>query len=380
MKKIVIIGANEFQNPLILKAKKMGYETHVFAWKTGAVGEKTADFFYPISITEKDRILDECRKIRPEAVVSIASDLATITVNYIARELGLVCNSERNVQVATNKFEMRKAFQAAGVATPDFCEVGLEDDLCGIKSMQYPVIVKPTDRSGSRGITKVETPEKIEDAVKDAIEYSFEKKAIVEEYLEGNEYSCECISFQGKHYFLTVTKKYTTGAPHFIETGHLEPSDLDAKTLEYVKEQVFRALDALEIQYGASHSEFKVDVAGKVRIIEIGARMGGDCIGSDLVQISTGLDFVKMTIQVAAGMEPDMKQIAEPKVAVIKFIFSQEDMENLCMLQEKYSEKIYKISDIDVKQDKKIVDSSSRYGFYILACDSKEEAMRLTKL
>ena len=74
MKKIVIIGANSFQNPLILKAKEMGYETHVFAWKDGSVGERTADVFYPISIVEKEAILEQCRQIQPDAVASIGSD------------------------------------------------------------------------------------------------------------------------------------------------------------------------------------------------------------------------------------------------------------------------------------------------------------------
>ena len=93
MKKIAIIGANDFQNPLILKAKEMGYETHVFAWREGAPGEETADYFYPISIVEREKILEECRRIRPAAVISIGSDLAMLTVNYVAGELGLVCNS-----------------------------------------------------------------------------------------------------------------------------------------------------------------------------------------------------------------------------------------------------------------------------------------------
>lgn len=229
MKRIVIIGANVFQNRLILKAKEMGYETHVFAWKKGAVGEQTADYFYPISIIEKDRILEECRKIRPEAVVSIASDLAAITVNYIAKELNLICNSEYSIQISTNKYEMRKAFQAAGVETLRFYEIGPGEGLYKIKNMKLPVIVKPTDRSGSRGITKVENAEDLEAAVNASIEYSFEKRAIVEEYIEGNEYSCECISYQERHYFLAVIQKFTTGAPHFIETAHLEPSGLSNK-------------------------------------------------------------------------------------------------------------------------------------------------------
>ena len=81
MKKIVIIGANDFQNQLILKAKEMGYETHVFAWQDGSIGERTADYFYPVSIVEIDQILEICREIKPDAVASIASDLANITAS-----------------------------------------------------------------------------------------------------------------------------------------------------------------------------------------------------------------------------------------------------------------------------------------------------------
>ena len=110
MKKIVIIGANNFQMPLIKKVKKLGYETHVFAWKEGAVGAKYADYFYPISIVEKDEILEKCKEIKPDAVLSVASDLATITVNYLAEKLGLIGNSLECTRISTNKFNMRKAF------------------------------------------------------------------------------------------------------------------------------------------------------------------------------------------------------------------------------------------------------------------------------
>ena len=109
MKKIVIIGANDFQNQLILKAKSLGYETFVFAWEDGAVGKDTADHFYPISIIEKEAILEECRKIKPDGICSIASDLASITVNYVAEHLGLPCNQIKYSAIQTNKYEMRKA-------------------------------------------------------------------------------------------------------------------------------------------------------------------------------------------------------------------------------------------------------------------------------
>lgn len=373
MKKIVIIGANDFQNPLILKAKDNGYETHVFAWKDGSIGEKTADFFYPISIIEKEQILKECKKIKPDAVISIGSDLAMITVNFLAKELGLVGNTLECTTNSTNKYAMRKAFKKAGVKVPEFEEITENESIEKLNYLTFPLIVKPTDRSGSRAITKVLKKEDLKEAIKRAISNSFEKKAIIEEYIDGQEYSLECISYKGQHNFLTITKKYTTGAPHFIETAHIEPAGLNEEQQEKVKKVIFKALDALGIENGASHSEFRIDSKGDVRIIEIGARMGGDCIGSDLVQISTGYDFLQMVLDVSLGKKPNFNKISIPKIAIIKFIFGKKELEELETIKRENPEWIWFVSNIDEIDSHDIIDSSTRYGFYILAVDSKDK-------
>ncbi len=365
MKKLVIIGANDFQNQLILKAKSLGYETHVFAWKAGAIGEKTADYFYPISITEKEQILEECKKIKPDGICSIASDLATLAVNYVSENLGLSCNPDSITKQCTNKYEMRKKMQENGVKVPKYVKVTDDKKTWNIKGMKFPLIVKPTDRSGSRGITKIYKKEELEDAIHYSTKDSFEKSAIIEEFIEGNEYSCECISFKGKHHFLQFTKKYTTGAPNFIETGHMEPSDIDKDKQEEIKKEIFKALDALGIQNSASHTEFKIDDEGNFGIIEIGARMGGDCIGSDLVQLSTGYDFIKMVIDVACGNEPDFTKVCKPKNAHIKFIFNQDDLDDMNEYVKKHKKNIYRISEMETENMGKTVDSSSRVGYYI---------------
>lgn len=373
MKKIAIIGANDFQNPLILKAKSLGYETHVFAWQDGSIGENTADYFYPISIVEKDEILEKCKEIGIDAIATIASDLATLTVNYVAEKLGLPGNSLECTKKSTNKYEMRKAFKEAGVATPGFEIVSSPEDIEKLSDMEYPLIVKPTDRSGSRAITKIYKKEELEEAISKAIENSFEKKAIVEEYIEGNEFSAEGITYKGEHKFLTITRKATTGAPHFIETGHIEPAGLSKDMEEKIYNELTKALTALKITNSATHSEFKITPNGDVRIIEIGARMGGDCIGSDLVQISTGYDFVKMVIDVAIGNKPSFEKVTEPKIAVIRFIFNKEDLENFEKVKSETPELIYFVSKIEDISSHKVVDSSSRFGFYILACENKEK-------
>lgn len=366
MKKIVIIGANDFQNQLILKAKSLGYETHVFAWEEGAVGKYTADYFYPISITEKEIILKKCRELNPDGVCSIASDLASVTVNYVAENLGLTCNQTRYTDIQTNKYKMRKALQSAGISCPKFVLADGSFHRDQITDFRFPIIVKPTDRSGSRCVTKLKTADGIENAVSNACQVSFEKKAIIEEYIEGDEYSMESISFHGEHHYLATTKKFTTGAPHFIETGHRQPSGLADDIIEKAKNIVFSALDALHIENSAGHSEFKVDENGEIHIIEIGARMGGDCIGSDLVYLSTGNDFMKMVIDVACGIAPIFSKSKEQNKAEIHFIFKQEDLDILNDIKQKIPNSIYRISDLEFENMGNTVDSSSRVGYYIL--------------
>lgn len=369
MKKIVIIGANDFQRPLIQKARERGYETHVFAWREGATGAEDADYFYEISITQKKEILEICREIRPDAVCTIGSDLANVTVQYLAEKLGLPGNSRSCIISSTNKFEMRKAFEAAGIPVPYFQVVKEGED---IEPPAYPVIVKPTDRSGSRAITRVEKKEELPAAIQAAVDQSFERRAIVEEYIPGGEYSVETISFGGQHLCLAITKKFTTGEPHYIEVGHLQPAPLSGKMQKQVQELIFAALDALQVRFGAAHSEVRIDEAGTVRIIEIGSRMGGDCIGSDLVPLSTGQDFVGMVLDTALGQPPRMSEVKN-HVSAIRFLMDKRELEHLKRLQRCHPEAIRKVvieGDVDTAR---IVDSGSRPGFYILQTENAKE-------
>ncbi len=362
--KIAIIGASYLQLPLIEKAKEMGYQTHVFAWAAGDVGESAADFFYPISIVEKELILEKCREIGICGICSIGSDLAMVAVNYVAEQLGLTGNSVEATVKSTNKHMMRRAFEAHGDPSPKSILVDETTDLDAL-DLIYPVIIKPTDRSGSRGIYKLPDASGLKDAVCNAMAQGFEKKALVEEFADGQEYSVEYISYQGKHYFLALTHKYTTGAPHFIETGHLEPAPVDKETLERVKAVVSHALDSLELQNGASHTELKIASDGTIRLIEIGGRMGGDCIGSDLVRYSTGYDFVKMVIDIACGNAPDFTKIYEPHPVAVQFIFTQQDMEEYLSMQKDEPERILKVVEMHPENIGSITDSSNRAGCYI---------------
>lgn len=131
----------------------MGLDTHVFSWEEGAVCKNIANHFYPISIIEKEKILEKCKDIGIDAITTIASDVAVITVNYVAENLGLISNPVEFSEITTNKYLMRTALKACGVPCPGFVKL-LPGDYQEKCSLSLPLIVKPTDRSGSRGVSK----------------------------------------------------------------------------------------------------------------------------------------------------------------------------------------------------------------------------------
>ena len=372
MKKLAIIGASYLQAPLIQKAKDMGIETHTFAWAANDVGETLSDHFYPISIVEKEAILEKCREIGIDGICSISSDLAMQAVNYIAAQMHLTGNTLESTLVSTNKHCMRDRFRLCGDPSPASFMVSTAAEAARLP-LSYPVIVKPLDRSGSRGITKLSDPAGLESAILRAQEEGFDKHALVEEFAEGDEYSVEYISWRGRHEFLAMTKKFTTGAPSFIETGHIQPAGVDPATLERVKAVISHALDSLEIEYGASHSEVKIDGSGRIMIIEIGGRMGGDFIGSHLVQLSTGFDFLKGVVDIALGNEPDMTRGPHYAAAAVRYVAGMEDYRALTGMKASGSLNVI-CSDLRNKPDHVVKDSATRCGYLVAGFDSIGDA------
>lgn len=301
MKTIAVIGASYLQLPLVRKAKEMGLHTLCFAWEDGAVCKDEADEFYPISVVEKEQILHICKEKQIDGICTIASDVSAPTVAFVAEKMGLAGNSYEAAVRANNKYLMRNAFMKAGVPCPAYQRITSIEELDGT-SLHFPVIVKPTDRSGSIGIDKVNSLDELLPAVKEALDVSFMHEVLVEDFIEGREISVEFISYQGKHYPLQITDKVTTEAPHFVELEHHQPANLSAEQYKQIYSLTKRALDALGITNGASHSEYKITMDGRIYVMEIGARMGGDFIGSDLVRLSTGYDFLKGVIEVALGV------------------------------------------------------------------------------
>jgi biotin carboxylase len=363
-KKLAIIGASYLQLPLVEKAKQLKLHTLCFAWEKGAICKDICDEFFPISVQNKEKILDVCKMHNIDGVVSIASDVAVPTVNYIASNLNLIGNSLQCSLNSTNKFLMRSKFQENNLPIPRFIRLDNSYNIKDIDSLALPVIVKPVDRSGSLGINVVKSHINLESA----IDASFLNEAIVEQFIEGEEISVETVSENGEHKILAMTDKVTTGFPHFVELQHHQPSKYTFSDLnETLTKIVFRGLDALDIKNGASHSEFIITPQNEVYITEIGSRMGGDFIGSDLVLLSTGYDFLGAVIRISLGEK--IEEFEKLKLYSGIYFYTAKSKEvkkyvndgGQCVIKSSFSEIIAK----------KISKSSDRSGYFIYQAETK---------
>lgn len=368
MKRLAIIGASYLQEPLVKKAKDMGLYTICFAWADGATCADICDKFYDISIVEKERILEICQEEKIDGIATIASDVAAPTVAYIANRMGLVGNDYEAALRANNKYLMRNAFIEAGVPCPLYKMVTSVQEL-EWTNWNYPLIVKPSDRSGSLGVTKVHSESELEQAVDKALSVSFKKQAMVEEFIEGREISVEFISYNGTHYPLQITDKVTTEAPHFVELEHHQPSSLSPEMFDKIYSITKNALNALGITNGASHSEYKITKDGRIAVMEIGGRMGGDFIGSDLVHLSTGYDFLKGVVEVALG-EFEEPQITEHSCSGVYFL-CEETKRLLPIIENWKNNPAFVAGEITDKALRKVEKSADRSGYVIYKSNTK---------
>lgn len=287
------------------------------------------------------------------------------TVAHVAHQLGLIGNSEHSAYISTNKYTMREALAASGANCPRFARVcSLAEALRAASSMHFPLIIKPCDRSGSMGVCKLNNQTELEQAVAAALTCSFCKEAVLEEFIEDvREISIEGISFAGTHYALAVTDKVTTGAPHYVELGHHQPSDLPQHLIDEAIRQVKLGVKALGIEYGASHPELMITPDGRVYVTEIGARMGGDFIGSDLVQLSTGYDFLRGVIDVALNQFQEPQRSLNKCAGVWFYAPETQWVKDFIQVPEQHPEIVK--SELHEDQLKPLTRSADRAGFFI---------------
>ncbi len=291
-KKIAIIGASTGQVKLYERARALGYYVIGFAWEQGAVCKSLADKFYPISIIEKDIIVEICKEEGVCGVVSNASDLPTLISSYVAEKLGLNGNSYEVMKKLTDKSYVRSLSERVKGLTPVRSYIYREE-----LPKFLPCIVKPVSNGGKKGLSYAGTVEEFGKAIEYA-RVNSEGDIIIEEFIPGFEVSVESISYNGNHYVVQITDKENTGAPHFVELSHHQPSSISEMFRDKIRNVIPELLTTVGFTDGPTHIELKIH-QDKIYLIEMNMRGGGDEISNRLVELSTGYDYVGAMVRVS---------------------------------------------------------------------------------
>lgn len=314
--KLAVIGASLGQLPLCLKAKEMGLEVHCFAWPEGAVCKDVVDYFHPISIVEKDKVVSLCRELQIDGVVSNASELTSEVVAYVSENLGLNGVPYRTLDQLHNKFLVRQLSEKIeGLSTPKYYKYQ------GIDKGIYPCVIKPCVGSAKAGVSFASNKEQFEEA----IEYAKKSTAgdiIVEEYIEGNELSIESLSYKDHHQVIQITDKENSSAPHFVELGHHQPAAISEMLRNKIEVTIPLLLHTIGYTNGASHIEMKYK-GENLYLIEANLRGGGGGISDKLVQLSSGIDYLRCMIEVALGVYKSPVRVSSPSYAGIYYLCKQ---------------------------------------------------------
>ncbi len=323
MKKIMVLAAGLLQIDVIEKAKSMGYYVLAVDGNPKAPGFNVADKAICADIVNEETMLKIARDEHVDGVIHPCSEVSMAVMGRINDELGLSGISREQAICATNKHLMRKAFEKGNAPSPkSILAQDAEDAWSRLQNeLDTDAILKPSRNSGSRGIAKVSRDMDKGDFIRaydEALSESRDHSVLIEQFIEGPEFSIEMIVWQGEIHVLTVTDKKTTGAPHFVELGHNQPSCFSATDVETLKAAAVAGVRALGVNNCACHAEAKL-MNGKAYLMEVGARLGGDFISTELTHLSTGIDMVAAAIDVALGVEPDLSAKEEPKGVCIRY-------------------------------------------------------------
>ena len=319
----MVLAAGLLQIDVIEKAKSMGYYVLAVDGNPKAPGFNVADKAICADIVNEETMLKIARDEHVDGVIHPCSEVSMAVMGRINDELGLSGISREQAICATNKHLMRKAFEKGNAPSPKSILAQDAEDAWSRLQNEFDTdaILKPSRNSGSRGIAKVSRNMDKGDFIRaydEALSESRDHSVLIEQFIEGPEFSIEMIVWRGEIHVLTVTDKKTTGAPHFVELGHNQPSCFSATDVETLKAAAVAGVRALGVNNCACHAEAKL-MNGKAYLMEVGARLGGDFISTELTHLSTSVDMVAAAIDVALGVEPDLSAKEEPKGVCIRY-------------------------------------------------------------
>jgi carbamoyl-phosphate synthase large subunit len=375
----MVVGAGEFQVPIIKQCKESGHKVIATDMNPNADGFKYSDVVLNIDTLDKQKTLQEATKYNIDAILT-TSDYPVRTVAYVCESLNLKGLSSKSSEICTNKQLLRDCMKLKNIKTPQYWTHINYDNFEKVLNIEdLPVIIKPVDSSASRGVSIVNKIWKFKKAFDEAIKYSKSGEVIIEEYIDGQEYSIEALTQNGKTVIVAITEKTTTGYPYFIEERHIIPANINTNPKNIIIESVLNVIKAIGLDNCASHTEIRLSSSGPI-VIEIGARLGGDFITSDLVPLSTGVNMLDNVIRIALGEDICVKNDIT-KYSGIQFLTPSNYEKIKKHLHELSSMKqVTKIKVYDNNQSISFKSSLDRLGYYISVCDTRQELLEILNI
>lgn len=305
MKKVLILGAGIYQVPLIQKARQMGLYTIVASIPGNYPGFALADKVVFENTTDCEALLKICREEKVDGVIVCGTDVCVPTQGYICDALGLKGLTYRAALTAQDKSLMKKCFAVGGVRTApcEYVDIANDDpaDIC--ERIGYPVIFKSVDSSGSRGITKVDSPDRIRYAYSQVRANTRASRYLIEKYLIGEEFGAQAFVYDGTLRFILPHGDYVFRGDAGVPIGHFAPYNMGQDIVEDAEEQLRLAVAAMGVDNCAINADF-ILCGGKTYVLEIGARAGATCL-AEMTGLYYGFDYYEKIIQAALGIEPD---------------------------------------------------------------------------
>lgn len=259
------------------------------------------DAFEVVGGQDYEGTLAVARKYNISAVVTAATDKPLVMMARVAKELNLPFYSEETAKISTDKFRMKERFRKGGIPCANG---GLIKSIDEAEGLIYPVILKPRDNSGSRGVIFCNNKTELEAAFNEAMQYTKLDSVLVEEFIEGQEYSIEGLHYDGKSEVIQFTEKRTTPFPYNVELGHIQPANISEENKEKIRKIIADIAVALGFENCPSHTELKINDRG-IYVIETSPRLGGDYITSTLTPLSTGVNIEDQLLHIALGEDVD---------------------------------------------------------------------------
>ncbi len=306
-KTLMIIGAGEMQVPAIQQARDMGLTTVVLDYNPEAPGMPLADYPVEMSTRDFEGCVRVARSFSPadiDGVITVGTD-ASLSQAAVAEALNLPGIKFDTAEKATNKVKMRRAFQDQNIPQPEFRGIWeLREAVEAAEDLGYPLVIKPADNMGGRGVQKIEDSDDIEAAFRSAKSASTRGELIIEEYLPGDEFSTDSLFFGGELIHQVIADRIIEKEPYFIETGHLLPSQKDPEIQKQILDIARRAATALGIENGAAKGDIKMTPDGP-KLVEMAARLSGGFMSGYTYPLATKRSIIKDAILIALGIKPD---------------------------------------------------------------------------